>query len=292
MEKYLIWHIEGGLGKNIAATSLMESLSQKYHDRKLIIVASYPEIFLNNPHIYRVYRVGYTQYFYDDYIKDKNSIIFRHEAYYETNHIYKRKHLIENWCSLMDIEYDNQTPKIHLNFTQKRNIFKWERQKPILVIQTNGGLFTSETEYSWTRDLPYQLSLSIVEKFRDTHHIIQICKKNSKKIPNVEVIDYEVSPMDLFGLLLYSDKRVLIDSCLQHAAAAMDLPSNVFWIGTSAKNFGYSIHKNIEANPPSGNVKLIGSYLFDYSFEGATHECPYMDLNEIFDVEKVVELID
>ena len=84
----------------------------------------------------------------------------------------------------------------------------------------------------------------------------------------------------------------LIDSCLQHAAAAMDLPSNVFWIGTSAKNFGYSIHKNIEANPPSGNVKLIGSYLFDYSFEGATHECPYMDLNEIFDVEKVVELID
>ena len=40
--KYLVWHIEGGLGKNVAATSLLEPISQKYSDRKIIIVASYP----------------------------------------------------------------------------------------------------------------------------------------------------------------------------------------------------------------------------------------------------------
>ena len=49
--KYVIWHIEGGLGKNIAATSLVEDLKNKYPDRKLILVVSYPEVFLNVMHV-------------------------------------------------------------------------------------------------------------------------------------------------------------------------------------------------------------------------------------------------
>ena len=47
MEKYIVWHIEGGLGKNVAATALLPSLAKKYKDRKIIIVASYPEVFLS-----------------------------------------------------------------------------------------------------------------------------------------------------------------------------------------------------------------------------------------------------
>jgi hypothetical protein len=66
MEKYIVWHIEGGLGKNVAATSLLPSLAKKYSDRKIVVVASYPEVFLNHPHLHRVYRVGMTAYFYDD----------------------------------------------------------------------------------------------------------------------------------------------------------------------------------------------------------------------------------
>ena len=56
--KFLVWHIEGGLGKNIAATALISELSKKYSNRKIIIVASYPEVFLNHPDVYRVYKVG------------------------------------------------------------------------------------------------------------------------------------------------------------------------------------------------------------------------------------------
>jgi hypothetical protein len=57
-QKFLVWHIEGGLGKNIAATALISPLKEKYKDRKLILVVSYPEVFLNHPDIHRVYRVG------------------------------------------------------------------------------------------------------------------------------------------------------------------------------------------------------------------------------------------
>jgi hypothetical protein len=110
-------------------------------------------------------------------------------------------------------------------------------------------------------------------------------------IPGAEVIDKQMPAMELFSLLSVSDKRVLIDSCLQHAAAAMNLPSTVFWVGTSPKNFGYEMHNNIVANPPSGATKLVDSYLFDYSFDGVTHECPYFSLEEMFNIEEILETI-
>ena len=55
-EKYFIWHIQGGLGKNIAGTALIKDIKAKYPDRKLIMVTSWPEVFLNNPDVDRVYQ--------------------------------------------------------------------------------------------------------------------------------------------------------------------------------------------------------------------------------------------
>lgn len=290
-EKYIVWHIEGGLGKNVAATALLNDLQETYLDRKIIVVASYPEIFLNHPAIHRVYRVGNTQYFYDDYIKDKDTIVFRHEPYFETQHILKNKHLIANWCKLLDITYDFQTPVLNFNFTQQRNSLKWQREKPILLIQTNGGPLNSESGYSWARDIPFTLATQLVDKYKDTHHVIQICKPTSFKIADAEVIDYQLQAMDLFTLLAVSDKRILIDSSLQHAAAALNLKSTVFWIATSPINFGYSMHDNIVANTPTNIVKHIDSYLFDYSFDGVIHECPYFSLDEMFNIKNILDKI-
>jgi ADP-heptose:LPS heptosyltransferase len=290
-EKYIVWHIEGGLGKNIAATSLLSSLKEKHPERKIVVVASYPEIFLNLPSVYRVYRLGSTQYFYDDYIKNKDTIVFKHEPYYETHHILKNKHLIANWCKILDIEYKNQSPVLNFNIIHQINSTKWNREKPILLIQTNGGILNSDLIYSWTRDLPFYLSTQIANKYKETHHIIQVCKPSSLKIEGAEIIDYTLSAMELFTLLAVSDKRILIDSSLQHAAVALNVPSTVFWIGTSPKNFGYALHNNIIANTPTDTTKLIDAYLFDYSFEGITHECPYYSLEEMFDVPKIIEKI-
>ena len=72
MDKYIVWHVEGGLGKNVAATALLPSLKQKYKGRKIVMVASYPEVFLNHPDVHRVYRVGMTAYFYEDYNINNN----------------------------------------------------------------------------------------------------------------------------------------------------------------------------------------------------------------------------
>ena len=95
-DKYLVWHIEGGLGKNIASTALLSSIKEKYPDRKVIMTVSHPEVFINNPNIYRVYSLGNIAYFYQDYIEDKDVLVFRQEGYFQTGHITKEKHLINN----------------------------------------------------------------------------------------------------------------------------------------------------------------------------------------------------
>ena len=96
--------------------------------------------------------------------------------------------------------------------------------------------------------------------------------------------------MVFLSLLLVAQKRLLIDSCLQHAAYALNLPSTVTWIGTSPIIFGYQMHNNIIANIPEG-IKLPDSYLFDYNFTGTLYECPFID-EEIFDVSEIINSLN
>lgn len=291
-EKYIVFHIQGGLGKNVAGTSLISSIKDKYPDRKLIMVTSYPEVFLNHPEIDRIFGIGNAPYFYEDYIENKDVIIFKHEPYNQTDHILKKKHLIHNWCDLLQLEYKNQYPVIIPNYPQKMLVGMWNRSKPIMVIQTGGGPKQGQKfSYSWTRDMPIEIAQEIVRNFSPQYHIIQITRPEGYNLENVERVDYDMSNMELFSLLVVSQKRVLIDSCLQHASAALNLPSTVLWIGTSPKVFGYNIHKNILAKLPNKANQLIGSYTFDYQFENNLHECPYIDIKDIFNINQILNSI-
>lgn len=291
-EKYLVWHIQGGLGKNIAATALCQDLKEVYPDRKIILVVSYPEVFLNNPYVDRVYSLNNTPYFYDNYIRNKDVIIFRHEPYHQTGHITKTKHLIENWCDLLEIQYTGQTPKVYVNMVQKMTIGTWKRDKPTIVLQTNGGpLNNQKYGYNWCRDIPYELALQIFEIYSSKYHIFQVTRPDSQKIPGAEIVDQPLNNMELFAMLIEAEKRILIDSCLQHAAAAFGLPSTVLWVGTSPSIFGYDIHNNIIANPPKGGTKAVDSYLYDYSFDGILHECPYIDHREMFNIDELTRVM-
>jgi hypothetical protein len=291
-EKYVVWHVEGGLGKNIAATSLLSTIKKTYPDRKFIMVASYPEIFLNFPEIDRVYPAGNAPYFYQDYIEDKDTIVFRHEGYFQSGHISKQQHLIQSWCEVFGLEYTNQQPVLLPNMIQKQFMFNWNREKPIMLLHTNGGALQDPSSYAWTRDMPPALVMHIIEKYSQNYHIMQICKNENQVYPGVEPITQHLTNFELASILAVSQKRVLIDSSLQHAAAAMKLPSTVLWVGTSPKVFGYDLHSNIKANPPKHKPKLLTSYLFDYDFIGDSTQCPYDDVFEIFDFKKVTDTID
>ena len=287
MKNYALFHIEGGLGKHVAATAVAKCIKNNHPDRELLIVCAYPEVFLNLNFVHKVFRLGNTPYFYQDYIKDKDTLIFKHEPYFTEDHIGKKLSLIENWCKLYKLDYLGETPELVFNVRQTQWGFrKWQRQRPVMVIQTNGGPLNQEMPYSWTRDIPYPVAQALVDYYAKDYHIIQVCRHEENKLSGCEHVMESMSNMELFSLLLSSQKRILIDSCLQHAASALGLKSTVLWIGTSPKLFGYDSHDNIIAQI-NDNIKLPDSYLFDFSFNGVLHECPLMDFN-IFDMDSII----
>lgn len=296
-DKYLIFHVEGGLGKNIASTAVVTHLKKKYNDRKIIVVASYPEVFLNNENIYRVYRFGVCPYFYDDYIHKKDTIVLRKEPYYENNHIMRKTPLYETWFNMYDIPYDKKeiNPYLPMNGMQEIWTKEWQRQKPVLLLQTNGGPLDENMQpnaYAWTRDMPLAVAEIIVKAAAQKYHIIRVCRSNSYHLEGVERVDAPLNNFQLFSLVRASQKRLLIDSCLHHAAAAFKIPCTVLWVGTDPKMFGYNIHNNICAREPSGNIKRVDSYLFDYDFHGNRHEFPYYSNDVIFDSKEILNSLN
>lgn len=295
--KYSIFHIQGGLGKHVAATAVAQVIKKNHPDRQLIIVCAYPDVFLNLDFVDRVYMIGGTQYFYQEYVHEKDSIIFHNEPYYTTNHVHKKKRLIENWCDMYGLKYDGELPKVKFN-TLQFNLSKsfWTKKKPIMVIHTNGGLMSLDAKpYAWTRDMPFDIAQQLVDHYKKDYHIYQVTKINSKKLEGADHIfaanNQVLSTLEFFSLMLHTKKRILIDSSLQHVAAAINLKSTVLWNGTSPKVFGYDIHDNICTDVPY-DFKLPGSYLFDFDFNGNELEYPFSEDVKLFDINKIIESVD
>ena len=294
-EKYVIWHIEGGLGKNIMATALCNDIKQQYPDRKFILVCSYPELFLNFKCIDKVYHSGHRSYFYESYIKDKDVLIFKHDPYSQTGHITKKNHVIKSWCELLNIEYKNQQPQLPFNYAQVEATNNNPPQKPTLLLQTTGGASSVELNpapYNWVRDIPYKLAFNIVNHFKDRYYIVHLTKPSGYILDNVERVDAKIPLTKLYKIIFDSDKRILIDSAIQHACAAFNLKSDVLWVGTSPTLYGYNLHNNIIANKPTIANHLFNSYTYDYEFQDNELECPYLNYNDIFNTKNVLDNLD
>lgn len=290
--KYSIFHIEGGLGKHVMATAVAQAIKSNHSDRELIIVCGYPEVFVDLPFVYRTYPIGGTPYFYHDFIEEKDTLIFKGEPYFQTNHIVQREPLIETWCDLFGLEYKGEQPTLALNYRQKMyNQNYWRRQKPIMLLQTNGGPKQEGSNYSWTRDMPIELSRKIVMTYADQYQIIQVCNKEQQglKDPRVEVFHQKVNNSIYFGLVASATKVVCIDSSIQHIAKALNKQSTVVWIATHSSIFGYDTHKNITANLPQ--KQLPNAYLYDYDFNGPMLDCPFEKVEDILDFSEVISSI-
>jgi hypothetical protein len=297
-EKYSIFHVQGGLGKHIAASAVAKCIKNNHPSRKLIVVSVYTDVFMNLPFVDRVYQLNNTNYFYQNYIENQDSLIFHNEPYFTTDHIHKKLPLIQTWCKMYGLNYNGETPELIFNPLQKKLSKEvWVKdKKPTMVIHTNGGLITPDAKsYMWARDMPFDIAQQIVDKYHKKYTIYQATKINSPKLINATPVQFDeqtqLSTLEFLSLILHSDKRILIDSCLQHAATALKLSSVVLWNGTSPKVFGYDMHTNIETVKPH-NFKLPGSYLFDFDFNGSEHEYPFNENEELFDIDKIFEAVE
>ena len=295
--KYCIFQIQGGLGKHIAATAVAQVIKRTYPERELVVLCAWPELWANLPFVYRVFPLGNVQYFYDEYVNGKDSLFFLQEPYFTTTHINKTHRLVESWCMLHGLDYQGEQPTLKINVEQKkaiRNFYEPKFEgKPFLLLHTNGGLFTSERPFAWARDMPFDVASKVASHFKKSHFIMQITKPASPKIPDVFVRNEQLSNTELCGLVELTDKRLLIDSSLQHAAAAFGLPSTVLWNATSSVIFGHGIHDNIQAKEKP-KKSLPNSVYFDYQFDANENEFPYEeeDLKDLYNIDQIIDSLE
>lgn len=295
MSKIAVFHIDGGIGKHIAATAVIECYKKTNPSREIIVVCAWPEVFLNNPSIDRVYRQGNVPYFYRDFILDKDVVVHAHDPYKTTSHVTKKKHLINSWCDMVGAQYEDVQPRLVLNLREREiasKIVTNTSGKPILVFQPFGGPGKEhqETPYSWARDIHPDIAQALVDRLNEKYLVVYVCYDFHPNLQNCIRIDQVLQKKVLFGLLECAQARLLIDSSLQHAAAALNLPSTVVWVATQPEIFGYKMHNNIKPKVtfPMGTAD---SYLHDYNFTGAIYECPYTNPEQIFDIDAILSTL-
>ena len=283
----IIFQINGGIGKCVAATAITEVIKKNYPESKLIVVSGYPDVFLNNPFVDRTFNFGEHSYFYSDYIENQEFKVFAHDPYLDTEHIAKQEHLIETWCKIFNLNYDGEQPKIYITDREKQFFSKkYITDKPIMLIQTSGGV-EQNLKYSWARDIPYNMAQEIVERFKLGYTIFHIRREDQPHLQNtISVTD---SFRAIATLISMSSKRLFMDSFAQHTATALGISSTVLWIANSPKVFGYKINKNIESNPFTKKPELKLSYLNKFNISGDPLEFPYNNENEMFKFDEIIE---
>jgi len=191
---------------------------------------------------------------------------------------------------MFDIKYNDEQPELFINHKEKTSLGTlFQSPKPILVLQTNGGMPNQTDKYSWPRDLPFATAQKVANAFVSTHNVVQIRRKDQPALQNVYPVESNFRALAV--LIGMSEKRLFIDSFAQHTAAALGLPSVVCWIANVPSQFGYAMHHNIIANPPTLEPELRHSILSKYNTNGPENEFPYNNEDEIFDADIIIEAL-
>jgi hypothetical protein len=290
-DKYLIFHSEGGLGKQFLATAVIRAIKKQYPDRKIVWVTSWDCPAFYNPNIFRFYTFNQMNYFFDDYVK-ADTIIFRQEVYHTEDHILQRKHLTQSWCDMYNIPYDGYKPELYLN-PRELEIAKDKIKpdgRPIMLLNTHGG--SPQTQYSkksWFRDMPVEIAQKLVNYFSKSYRILHIKLPEQPNLQGVEPLN--LPQRELCAVFPLSIKRLFIDSSSQHIAAALGLQSTVVWIGNKPEIFGYNEHINILPNAQYINELNKFSYLDQFSIDGQIQQFPYDTVN-VFDINQIIEAVN
>jgi hypothetical protein len=90
------------------------------------------------------------------------------------------------------------------------------------------------------------------------------------------------------AVALLSQKRLVIDSFMQHALAAFRLPAVACWVVNKPKVFGYDLHTHIFANDFTTKPELRNSFLSKFNIAGDELEFPYNNETEIFNADDII----
>lgn len=290
-DNFTIFLVSGGAGKNVLATAVVKAIKTANPETNIVVLTAHKDIWLYNPNVYRTFVFGQTQNFYNDYIHGKENVkVCSLEPYSTNDYILKTKHLIEIWCDLVGVKFNNEKPELFFN---QREIeycenFYGLKNSPIFLIQTNGGA-EQATKMSWVRDMPLSNAQEVVNAVKNNFRVIHIRRDDQLELNGVE--QFKGGLRELMVLIKYSQKRLFIDSVSQHISSALGKPSTVLWVKNDPNVLGYAIHDNIVSSATEDFDTLFNSVLEPYDITGAIYQCPFKEGTELFETALIMDSI-
>ena len=284
--------INGGIGKELAATTLVRYLKERGYG-EITTISGYPEVFINNSDVYRNLHLN-TSYIEDDYLKGKE--IFSGEPYQLLDYRDGKKHL-------------NQLYPIAYRFTEENyNIFpeiypteqeELEAQQiisqapnPIITVQFQGGPFMNQqgqpVNMDNTRNLnPHQGQLIVDKLIENGFSVLQVKAGNQFMCEDVQVLN--LAPRAYMVLSKFTAGHVGVDSFMNHVAGAWKKPSLIFWNSTHKTNLGYPSATNVfrdKCPTPMCNRPRVG---YMDVVPGGAWSCPHDNQCQRWTDEEIIK---
>ncbi len=246
----LVVQIDGGIGRTICTIPALKRLSERFPNRKLIILTGHTSIFENIPFIHRVYKLD-NDYLWDDVIKTGEFLY--PEPYYNYLYYTQEHHLIQSFNFLLNGE-DTLLPSELFLTKEERSWgeqFISERKKElgnksIAVLQMfgAGGCFVDNDFLDATnRSVHPENVEKLVEGLKNDLAFI-----NASHIPisSPYVWQQDFSIRQLFSIIKACDMLLTIDSLSSHVGAVWGKPGVLLLGGTFQENVGYTHYTTIQ----------------------------------------------
>ena len=293
---------EGGLGKVIASTAVVKRLKEEFPDKKFIVVAGYPDVFMYNPNVHKVFNFGNPLYFYDDYITPK-SYVLKLEPYVDNSYWAEGKHLIDVWCEQIGIERKGAMPEMFFldNEIEAGRLYVEKltnkNTKKFVLFQWVGGINPNEkTDMAYQdalsrmhrRSFPKNVAQKIANKLVARNFVVGCPQTdNFPVLEGTEKINYPIRSVII--LLKFSEGFIGIDSFLHHAGACLGAKGIVAWGGTNPKRLGYDIQTNMQKDAcPTPMCHRPDSYMFDSNNVNGMWNCPHNAKCMQFDADEII----
>jgi|TARA_R110002020_G_scaffold4517_1_gene19697 hypothetical protein len=246
--------IEGGVGKHLQFTALLDALTV---ENKLCLNSGYPELFILDKRV-----ASSTTYILQPILdtthklfSNYNNIICKDP--YKTNFLKGDRHIIDYWAEMYNIENVEKIPNFVIN--EQREIFL---QKEILklgkfiLVQFTGGQGVMVEDYNISNS---------GRNYHDGQELINLIKE---ALPDINIVVFghsnEPAPLlnttqsifidklDFMILAKYCLSFISIDSCLQHICSnkSFNKKGIVLWGSSKANMFGYDKNINLVSEYP------------------------------------------
>ena len=244
--------VEGGIGKQVAFTAIIDALVKKDKE-KIQVHSPYVDIFGGNTNV-KYALDSNSIHLQDKRILDSQNIF--HCEPYKTNFIKGEYHIIQSFCKLFGVKYDeNMRPKMYTDH-YKNDAKKIAGDDNFIVVQFSGGQapagFNPSNSYNSndpTRNYHPHLAQKVVNLIKEKYENLKILNFSLPNEPNYEqTVKPKLIPFAQWHEILKLPNCkgfISVDSCLNHFARSVGRKGVVIWGGTRWIQFGYIENINV-----------------------------------------------